>query len=619
MCGIAAIFSYNGPSEVDREELRTMRDHMSARGPDGFGEWFSEEGSIGFGHRRLSIIDLSDRAAQPMSTPDGRYTITFNGEIYNYKELRRRLQDEGQQLQSDSDTEVILQLFARKGIECVHDLRGMFAFALWDNVSAELFLARDPYGIKPLYYSDDGVYVRAASQVKAILAGGKVSHAHDPAGLVGFYLLGSVPEPFTIYSAVRAVPAGSWVRIDRSGVQEPVRYFNIAEVFARASEQAFAMNESHAMDFIREALKDSVAHHMIADVPVGAFLSAGIDSGTLCGLIRDAGIEDLQTMTLAFDEYRGKHDDEAPLAEEVAAYYRTRHHTRRLGIEEFNHHLGRIFDAMDQPSIDGVNTYFVSLVAAEAGLKVALSGLGGDELFGGYNSFDDIPQWVRRFSVPSRIPFLGDLFRVAYSTILDGKTSRSAKAAGILKYGGTFPGAWYLRRGLFMPWELDEFLDRDLVRHGLESLQLIGHLQKALYPDPRSPFARVAALEASLYMRNQLLRDTDWAGMAHSIELRVPLVDVDLLRTLAPALLRYASKHRKQLLASSPTRPLPEHIRTRAKTGFQVPVHSWLEQNSSVDAWRGVPSLQREGTPWARRWAYSVMETAFKISHARAA
>ena len=360
-------------------------------------------------------------------------------------------------------------------------------------------------------------------------------------------------------------------------------------------------------EFIREALRDSVAHHMIADVPVGAFLSAGIDSGTLVGLVRDAGIKDLRTVTLAFEEFHGRHDDEAPLAEEVARHYATDHRTRMLTAEEFRGDLEHILHVMDQPSIDGINTYYVSKAAKENGLKVALSGLGGDELFAGYNTFDDVPRWVRSYSNPMFRMLNSDAVRSLLSLFLRvGSPGGSPKRAGIFQYGGSYPGAWYLRRGLFMPWELPELLGRERAEEGLRKLDLMGLIGEAMTPDPVTPYGRVAAMEAGLYMKNQLLRDSDWAGMAHSIEIRVPLVDIELLRRLAPSMHRLALTHHKRLLAMSPTRPIPRHLLDRKKTGFQVPIRHWLEQDPRIDAWKRIPSLANAN--WERKWAYVLAE-----------
>ena len=281
MCGINGIFAYHyAANAIGRDELVRTRDHMAARGPDASGAFLAEDGRLGLGHRRLSIIDLSDAGAQPMLSADGRLAVTFNGEIYNYQDLRRRLEDKGRVFKSHCDTEVLLHLYAEKGADMVHDLRGMFAFAIWDGERRTLFLARDPYGIKPLYYADDGWTFRFASQVKALLAGGNVSRDPEPAGLVGFYLFGNVPEPFTLYREIRSLPAGATLFVDRIGAHEPRRFHSISQVYRDAEVKAKgrkAPTHQQAQAHLHEALLDSVRHHLIADVPVGAFLSGGIN------------------------------------------------------------------------------------------------------------------------------------------------------------------------------------------------------------------------------------------------------------------------------------------------------------------------------------------------------
>src|SRR5581483_8848873 len=498
MCGINGIFAYESAAgRIDGEELLRTRDAMAARGPDGSGAWASEDGRAGLGHRRLSIIDLSRGGAQPMMSADGRLVVTFNGEIYNYRDLRRALTAKGCVFRSQSDTEVLLHLYAEKGEAMVHELRGMFAFAIWDCRQASLFLARDPYGIKPLYYAEDGRTFRFASQVKALLAGGAVSREPDPAGQVGFYLFGSAPEPFTMHRAIRALPAGSSLIVDRLGAREPRRFHSIAQVYCDAETgaagQALA-NPARAQAELRDGLLDSVRHHLVADVPVGAFLSSGIDSGALVGLMRDAGAQKIRTVTLAFAEFRGRAEDEAGLAAQVAALYGAQHTTRVVTESEFAADLPRILEAMDQPSIDGINTWFVSKAARELGLKVAISGLGGDELLAGYGSFRDIPRWVRWMRAPSRMPLLGTATR-AIAQRLARLWGGSPKAAGLLELGGTYAGAYLLRRGLFMPWELDRLLDPEVVRTGLERLAPLAAIDAELQPRPHSARAKVATLE----------------------------------------------------------------------------------------------------------------------------
>src|SRR5262245_17479537 len=412
MCGITGIYAYHyAANPVDRAELQRMRDHMTARGPDGLGEWYSQDERVGFGHRRLTIIDLSERGAQPMISVDGKLVVTFNGEIYNYRRLRASLEALGHRFCTQTDTEVLLHLYAQKGEAMVHDLRGMFAFGLWDAEKSALLLARDPYGIKPLYYADDGWTLRFASQVKALLAGGRVSRDPEPAGWVGYCLFGSVPEPFTTYQEIRALPAGSTVWVNRVGAHQIKQYFSIADTYRRAEAASSPRNDKDQQLSAREALLDSVRHHLVADVPVGAFLSSGIDSSALVGLMRDAGQRDIQTVTVAFEEFRGRSEDEAPIAAEIASQYGTRHTTRIVTEQEFRNDLPKILEAMDQPTIDGLNTWFVSKAARELGLTVAISGLGGDELFGGYPSFRDVPLCARALAIPGQIPGLGDLTR----------------------------------------------------------------------------------------------------------------------------------------------------------------------------------------------------------------
>jgi asparagine synthase (glutamine-hydrolysing) len=653
MCGVAGIFAYHyAATPVDRDELRAIRDHMAARGPDGKGEWFADNHRVALGHRRLAIIDLSNRAAQPMASADGQLVISFNGEIYNYRQLKKDLEARGCIFRTESDTEVLLHLYAEKGEAMLGELRGMFAFALWDARKQAMLLARDPFGIKPLYYADDGWTCRFASQVKALLVSDKVSRLPEPAGLAGFYLFGSVPEPYTLYQEIRSVPAGSYLWVDATGPSHPVQYFSIAQAWAEG-EQTRPLDPAELQQRVREAVLDSVRHHMVADVPVGAFLSAGIDSGALVGLMAEASCrrpapgpkvliatgsprsgsaDAIQSITLAFAEFRNTHADEAPLAEMVARHYGVDHTTRIVGEQEFRDDLPNILAAMDQPSIDGINTWFVSKAASEAGLKVAVSGLGGDELFGGYPSFRDIPRWVRLLWLPSHLPGLGALAEQVQAAFVPLFPRINPKAAGMLRYGGTYPGAWLLRRGLFLPRELPALIGKDMAQEGLRRLQPLQHIQRQLAfgpgaglqhssvgaaplcPSGCSPrttamhtaYAKVATLESALYMRNQLLRDTDWASMAHSLEIRTPLVDATLLRQLAGPLATATPSNHKHLLANSPARPLPDEIANRAKSGFTTPISDWQQRGDSIPAWRKVPTLVRKNCPWARRWCFAV-------------
>jgi asparagine synthase (glutamine-hydrolysing) len=539
-----------------------------------------------------------------MTSDNGRLVIVFNGEIYNYPQLRVELEADGTHFRTTSDTEALLHLYARSGTDMVHRLRGMFAFAIWDEERRGLFLARDPYGIKPLYTANDGWTFRFASQVKALMAGGQVSRDPEPAGMVGFHLFGSVPEPFTLYREIRALPAGHTQWVDVAGPREPKPFANLGQVLADGASNPAAAGE--LPERVREGVLDSVRAHLLSDVEVGVFLSAGVDSGALLGCMRDAGAQEIRAITLAFEEFRGTSEDEAPLAARVCEHYGARHIVRTLSEQEFIQDLPAILEAMDQPSIDGVNAWFVSKAAKEAGLKVAISGLGGDELLGGYPSFLDLPRWRRQFGLLAAVPGLGLLARKLIGTAAPGFSRARPKVLGVLEHSATWPGTYLLRRALFLPSELPEVMDAEVAREGLRRLKPLRYLAASLMPDPSSDIARVCVLESAHYMRNQLLRDADWAGMAHSLEIRVPLVDFTLLGALAPAITTFTHGAGKAALAAVPTVPLPNVIVTRAKSGFGVPTSAWMNA-ASGEASGPIGCVREAKGLVSRRWSRVVL------------
>jgi asparagine synthase (glutamine-hydrolysing) len=521
-----------------------------------------------------------------MATPDGRLRIIYNGEIYNYQELRRDLKSRGCCFLSNSDTEVLLHLYREEGPDSIQRLRGMYAFALWDESKQGLFLARDPLGIKPLYYSDNGHTIRVASQVKAILAAGGGDTSPEPAGHVGFFLWGYVPEPFTLHKGIRSLPAGStlWVGKDDPTFEHRI-FYSLPEQLRRASASQTTTSDAEASERLKVALENSVRHHMVSDVPVGLFLSAGLDSTSIAILAARHTVEPLRTFSLGFDQYKGTLNDETVWAERIAKRLHCIHETRWISVDDFAPELPNIFTSMDQPSIDGINTYFVSKAAGETGLKVALSGLGGDEVLGGYPSFTQVQKIVR---LVRPLDFLGKAFRVVTAPLLRRFTS--PKYAGLLEYGGTFGGAYLLRRGLFMPWELPSILDPDMVREGWRRLNPLINLNNELghlFCDHH----RVSALETIFYMRNMLLRDSDWAGMAHSLEVRVPLVDVKLIDAVAP-LMWGQMKPNKKTMAQAAWGHVPGQLLNRPKTGFSFPTREW-----SIT---GTKARERGMRGWAR-------------------
>jgi asparagine synthase (glutamine-hydrolysing) len=574
MCGINGILRVDpqAPPPDAREALRS-RDSMKTRGPDGAGLWADAGGHVVLGHRRLAVIDLSDAGLQPMASADGRYRIVLNGEIYNYKGLRAELSRD-YTFRSHSDTEVILALFARDGLPALGRLRGMFAFAIWDDRDKRLLLARDPNGIKPLYYSTDGRHLRFASQVKALVAGGAVATREDPAGLCGFLLWGSVPEPWTIYESVKALPAGHLLWAGREGVGRP-------EPLPPASEKRAGAHD------IAAAIEESVVAHLVSDVPVAVFLSSGLDSSLVAALAKKHLADPPVTMTLRFREFAGTEADEGPLAAEVARALGTHHVERWVSKAEFLEAVPAALAAMDQPSIDGLNTYWMSRCAHEAGIKVALSGLGGDELLGGYPSFRQVPRLTRWAGAAGALPGLA----AAWPSLVRLSGLSQPKLPGLIRYGRTMEGAYFLRRALYLPEDLPGLIGPERAAEGLRACDP-EQLGRHVLGDRRPPdgWRAVQALETSLYLRNQLLRDSDWASMASSLELRVPFVDA-WLQDAAGGLDQATRRSGKAGVARSAAPELPQAVFSRRKTGFLTPFADWLDHRAPMRTGEGSRSM----------------------------
>ncbi|MFT3755242.1 MAG: asparagine synthase (glutamine-hydrolyzing) [Pseudoxanthomonas sp.] len=572
MCGLIAAFTRTPVPEAD---LRVALTLMQPRGPDGEGFW--QEGGTALGHRRLSILDMDSRASQPMHSDCGRYVIVFNGEIYNYRELRARLQARGVQFRTTSDTEVILALFAAEGAAMLDKLHGMFALVIWDRQARRAFAARDPYGIKPLYVASvpDGVIL--ASQVKVLRATGLMPDAPDPRAQAGYWMLGSVPEPHTWYRDIRAIPSGHYAWIEAGRVTGTTCWHDIGRAWREAPMAALPDEEVRLQ--VRAALRESVARHLVSDVPVGVFLSGGIDSGALAGMMVEAGARDVQGITIAYDEFSGSHQDEAPVAAAIAAHYGIRHHVRKVGREEFLADLPRILDAMTQPSVDGINTWYASKATAELGLKVVVSGVGGDELFQGYESFDQLPRLVACWKTASSVPGVRAVGRLL--GCMQAQRTGNARWRHAADWAGSMGGAWWLRRSLHAPEELPALMGKEMAAEALAGFSAEQWLHDMTGSLPADPRLALGQIESMTYLRNQLLRDSDWASMDHSVELRTPLVDAYLLDRMRPLLGNFSRFPGKTLLAEAPATPLPQSIIKRRKTGFGIPINRWLNRDSA--------------------------------------
>jgi asparagine synthase (glutamine-hydrolysing) len=594
MCGIAGAFAFDlSAKPIEQSIVERLNDQQRRRGPDGTGLWCSADKRITLGHRRLAIIDTGPTGAQPMCDATGRWVISFNGEIYNYRALREELERLGREFKTNSDTEVLINVIACWGEAGLRKLRGMYAVALWDCIERELWLIRDPYGIKPLYVAETAGTLWFASQARALARCAPIDTSREAAALTGFYLWGHVPEPFTWWAGIRMLPAGQLLRA-RAGEQCHTKPFaKVEDCYTHRPARPLQPGE------LRSQLCDSVSHHLVSDVPVGVFLSAGIDSNVIAALASELS-PNLRSITLAFDEYAGTDDDEAPLAEVAARALGCAHTTHRIGRSEFASLVDDFFDCMDQPTIDGLNTYLVSYAAAKLGLKVALSGLGGDELFGGYPSFRDVPRLARWAALAKLQPISKAVGRALRAIALPGMPP---KLPGLFTHSSSLTTAYLLRRGLYLEDELGSLLDESWITEGLERLATQSVLAATVAPmrATGSPeYAQIAALESCWYMRNQLLRDTDWSSMAHGIEVRVPLVDFALLESLGPTIASQSPPSKRDLAACSER--IPSAIYARSKTGFTTPVRQWIADGENGKArglrgWAGKVHQRLRGEP----------------------
>lgn len=591
MCGIAGIISDDTQkrSEAITHRLQTAINH---RGPDDRGVYQSPDQLATLIHTRLSILDLTSAGHQPMSSPDGRHWITFNGEIYNFQHLRTELQNQGEVFKSHSDTEVLIRLYQRYGPQCLDRLQGMYAFAIWDEQKQSCFLARDPLGIKPLYYWHSGATLVFASEVRAVLASGLPSKQLNPEGLYGYLLTGSVPEPHTLIDSIHCLPAGHWLSWKQGNLKKQ-QYWQVT------FEPNQNLSLEDATQVTHQALLDSVQAHFVSDVPVGVFLSGGLDSSSIVALARQVNSSPLKTYSIAFEEEAW---NEGETAKKVAGYFQTEHTEYKLNATLSKLLLPQFLQAVDQPSIDGFNTFCISKVAAESGSKVVLSGLGGDELFGGYTSFQKIPQLLRWGKYLQTVPSL----KSSLAWILNywTKSSKGKRLADYLDQDAEILSAYTSFRGIFSRQESNAILENlfpSLTQPQSIPLNAPSNLSDMTIND------QVSALELIYYMRNQLLRDSDVMSMNWGLELRVPLVD----RLLFEALSQVPSSIRllvgKQLLVKA-VGTLPGWLINQPKRGFSFPYDQWIEKEwkehfNKVTAPKGV-SL----TPWYRPWSLFILQ-----------
>ncbi|HYY90158.1 MAG TPA: asparagine synthase (glutamine-hydrolyzing) [Chloroflexota bacterium] len=574
MCGIAGLLSTVG-SVPCHDAVAQMINVLRHRGPDTCGIQVTTQSPspvVVLGHTRLAILDLSSAGRQPMHSAGRRHAITYNGEIYNFRAVAARFPNAS--WRTRADTEVLLQAYAAWGRACVEELRGMFAFAIWDADRQELFLARDRLGIKPLYYArtDGGAFV-FASEIRALLASGVLRPRIDPLALAQYLTYQSVPAPRTLVEGVRSLPPGCWLSVDATGQVREERYWDLlGGVGSRVEATTLAESRRQVADLLRQ----SVALHLVSDVPVGAFLSGGIDSTAVVALMREAGVVP-RTFSVVFDEVAY---DERAHARTVAKRFETDHTEIRLRERDLLDQIPDALDAMDQPTGDGINTYVVARAVRAAGITVALSGLGGDELFAGYPSFARLRRSATLFRAWGNVP--PALRQVAsHGVRVLGRSSVAAsKAAAMAASDGRLAHLYPLLRQVLSLSQRQALLAQEWSEAArTEPDPYVRLLDEALGRRPAvSLLTAISFAEARTYMHDLLLRDTDQMSMAHSLEVRVPLLDHCLVEYVMrlPDARKQPAGLPKRLLVESLDGLLPESVVRRPKQGFALPFDPWL-------------------------------------------
>jgi asparagine synthase (glutamine-hydrolysing) len=624
MCGIAGAIGCIDDGVI--EAVGCAHDALRHRGPDAEGAWqdVQEGRGAALAHRRLAIIDLSADGAQPMHDEPSGLSIVFNGEIYNFQALRRELESHGYRFRTRTDTEVLLKAHAEWGDHAVERLRGMFAYALWDAGKRRALLVRDRLGIKPLYYAHSGQTLLFASEVRALLATNLVGRKLDPAGLRTYLWNGFVVGPRTIIDGVRLLPAGSTLTIAETGDAKAAHYW----------QQPSARGDQNDTAELRERLLESVRMRLVADVPLGVFLSGGVDSSALAALASQVSDDPIQTFNISFDEAEF---DESPYARRVSEMIGSQHHDIRLTEQDFATQLDDALGSLDQPTFDAINTYFVSRAVREAGLTVALAGTGGDELFGGYASFRELPKamkWSRRAALfPESWLRAGAAALTRIMTGRPGEVSpqtRWGKLGDALATRGDLVKMYQVSYGLFTEAFVDQLcsIQSPEVCYGLPAKRALDLEQHAA---GSGLLGAISLLEQSLFLGERLLRDTDAASMAVALEVRVPLLDHTIVEALAELsdAIRFEPLGQKRLLRDYGLSGIDPSVFDRPKSGFVLPLDVWcrrrvkhvidstfqdqdliagvgLRPDAIAQLWRSYQS-GAPGLYWSRIWSLFVL------------
>ena len=594
MCGIFGIVTRD--ASIPAGVLERGTKSLAHRGPDDSGTVLLHDSAsapveIGLGNRRLAILDLSLLAHQPMHDAETGNWIVYNGEIYNFREVRRELEQAGTAFVSQSDTEVVLKAYGRWGEHCLAKFRGMFALAIWDAHQHRLFLARDPMGIKPLYYVQADPYFLFASEVRTLLRTGLVPRRMSHAGLINFLTFGCAYDPLTLVEGVRAVAAGHTLTWEDGNLRESPYWDLIADADVSPQPRT-ADDEVRAVQHLQPVLEEAVRLQLVSDVPVGVFLSGGIDSSALVSILSRGGVTP-NTFSVVFRE---PEFSEAQYSRAIASKFHTDHHEINVSQSDVLAAIPDALRAMDLPTMDGINTYFVSREARRVGVKVALSGLGGDEVFAGYSSFRTVPRMERFARFWSQLPRSVRAPLAAVFARLVPESDHNRKLISLARENGRVLHPYFLSRMLFTPSQCD-LLFPELAAEAAEAAASSQRacLARALSLDAIN---RVSYLESRCYMLDTLLRDADFMSMSQGLEVRVPLIDHRLAKTvLALPGAWKLNRTPKKILVAALAGSLPDEIVHRPKRGFTLPFEHWLRQELRSEVESGLEANRINGGP----------------------
>lgn len=582
MCGIAGIINFESKIENHESIVNRFHSDLKHRGPDSCGHFYSSSHNALLCHTRLSIIDISESGNQPIESYDKRFNIVFNGEIYNYKDLSKIISEKFN-INTKSDTEILLYMYIEYGSDCLQHISGMFSFAIWDNLKEEVFIARDPLGIKPLYYNFSNNKLSFCSELRPLMRSKQFDCKLNYQAINNYLITGSFHEPDTIIDNISVLKSGHYITYNKNS-------FLIKDYYKKNNRKKNKdVNRKSALKIIRNSFEKSVHEHLQSDVPTGVFLSGGIDSTAVLS-IASKNLK-MNTLSIGFQE---KQWDESSVSKKIAKYYNTNHHEYIVKEEDAVSSLDDFIQTIDQPTVDGFNTYFISRFTKKIGFKVALSGLGGDELFGGYPSFERMKIMNHYLNIKKNVILNKSLESIIPKRLVGKNNSR---LIDMINAKNLFE-SYIAVRGIFSKKEASEIVKK-------LSGKTVDNFTKNYY-EYKSINSTTRDLELNNYLKNQLLRDSDIFGMKWSIEIRTPFIDKNFVSTIKSLPDKYIFEKNKGILSEA--LDLPLHIINKKKQGFTFPFESWLKNNLGEKIINYTAPIIDNDNKWFKIWTVYILK-----------